>query len=203
MISEISKQIFTQLEANIIRNNTKMNEAGFTIDFKFNPTLANEFFNNEKIEPNCFIEPVNCSYNEETGLVSFAGKTSDFSSQKDFNKFLRTQIKDNDLSMIKLKEGNMLKTFIQERFLKSEVEFYNIDVLYSKSASTPPILRKSDKDGHMLIDAGKDLQYEVSDTNFVAGLVESMNKTGEYADRIDYDNKQEEKNKNKKTFKMK
>lgn len=94
--------------------------------------MAEKFFSSTTIAPNCYLEPIKTSYDEDKGLISFVGKKEDFSSVKDFSTFLSKTIKDNDLSIIRLKKGNMLKTWVQDRFMKSEVDFYQLDKMYEK-----------------------------------------------------------------------
>jgi len=183
-VSDIRKQLFTQLQVNLVKNNINKNADGFEVKFSFNKTLANEFFNDNCTEPNCYIEPVKVSYDKETNKMTFKGKLDDFSSAKDFNKYLTTTIKDNELSSIVFKKGNMLKTFVQNAFLKSEVNTYKLDEMYEKVAkSIAPTYGKLEEEGRNKIDCGAGMRFDVSDDNIVLGLVKKMNELQDYADQ--------------------
>lgn len=193
MLQKIKDHLYTQLRVNLIKENVEKTEGGFEVSFKFNAEMADVFFNDENASPNEYIGPIKVHYDKNNSKMYFEGNKEEFSSAKNFNKFLTNVIRENSLSLLELPNLNTLKSWLQEKILKSEVNYYKLDKVYEKAASIAPILKK-DKDsskGDMIIDAGQQMNYIVDKESFMVTLVEKMDELDKWADKRIYAKKLE------------
>ena len=193
-ISNIRKYMFTQLYVNILKEKMERTESGIKVDFKFNKNLSEAFFNDNTIEPNCYISPVRMSFDKRTSKITFNGDLKDFSSVEDFSDFLKSTIKENDLSYIQPKKGNILTNVLNEKMVKNSINHYNLDIMFEKAVSSPPLIKKSEISNNVIIESG-DIKHEVSKNSYLLDVVNIMNEMDSLSNELKNSNKRNSKNK--------
>ena len=124
------------------------------------------------------------SVNNGSGNICFSGKNSDF------NKYLKSIILDNDLSIMPNMKGNLVTSFILNKMLEKEPKKYNLDKMFESSRDIEIYQDEETKENEFKIDRGHDLKFIVPNDTFVFNIFENLKKVHDYCD----DNSLEKKN---------